>query len=84
MVIWAAGAALFVFLPASMNRPLDYGVAARLSLVNLIPFLPYKPAEEVMKRLDDWVEWFGIFQAIIGAVLLFLFGLALRNLFRMK
>jgi hypothetical protein len=83
-VVWAAGAGLFALLPAAAGWPLDYEDAARLSLVNLIPFLPYKPGEEVMKHLDAWVEWFGILQAISGAVLLFLFGLALRNMFRMK
>lgn len=84
VLFWAGGFGLFSLLIAASGRPLDYEDAARLSLVNLIPFLPYKPAEVVMKHLDDWVEWFGIFQAIMGAVLLFLFGLALRNLFRMK
>lgn len=83
-LFWAAGAGLFALLPAASGWPLDYDDAARLSLVNLVPFLPYKPGEAVMKHLDDWVEWFGIFQAIVGAALLFLFGLALRNLFRMK
>lgn len=84
ILFWAVGSGLFSFLPAASGRPLHYEDAALLSLVNLIPFLPYKAAEEVMKHLDYWVKWFGIFQAIIGAVLLFLFGLALRNLFRMK
>lgn len=84
VLFWAVGSGLFSLFPAAAGRPLNHEDAARLSLVNLIPFLPYKPAEVVMKHLDDWVEWLGIFQAIIGAVLLFLFGLALRNLFRMK
>lgn len=83
-IFWAAGAGLFASFPVADGRPLDYENAARLSLVNLIPFLPYKPGEEIMKHLAVWAEWLGIFQAISGAVLLFLFGLALRNMFRMK
>jgi uncharacterized protein YjbI with pentapeptide repeats len=83
-IFWAAGAGLFAFFPAAAGRPLDYEDAAHLSLVNLIPFLPYKPGDEIMKHLAAWAEWFGILQAILGAALLFLFGLALRNLFRMK
>jgi uncharacterized protein YjbI with pentapeptide repeats len=83
-ILWALGAGLFALLPATDGWPLDYETAARLSFTNLIPFLPYKPGEAVMNHLEAWAKWLGILQAILGTALLFLFGLALRNLFRMK
>ena len=82
--LWAVGASLFARLPTKQGYPLDYEVAARLSLNNVAPVLPFKPGEEITKQLEAWAKWFGILQSVTGAVLLFLFGLALRNLFRMK
>jgi hypothetical protein len=68
--------------------PVDPGQAALLSAINLLPFLPYKAEKIVDKDIIDCLEpsagVIGDLQSLLGVLLLFLLGLALRNRFRMK
>ena len=63
-------------------------LAAKLSFANLFLFLPDK--REIMMNpkmvecLSNSTQAISAVQSLFGAMLLFLFGLALRNRFRMK
>jgi hypothetical protein len=84
--LYVFGVTLFALLPVedtSGKLPAPLGVidAIRLNLGVLFPFVPFK----LQNRMLVWpAEIFANIETIFGAVLLFLFGLALRNRFRMK
>ncbi len=77
----------FVIL-ASTNSlddgPMEPSDAAALSVTNLISLLPYKPDKLITDHLTPAAKIIGNIQSVLGLILLFLLGLALRNRFRMK
>ena len=83
-----AGAAIFARAPLYCGAPMPTKLAAKLSFANLFLFLPDK--REIMMNpkmvecLSNSTQAISAVQSLFGAVLLFLFGLALRNRFRMK
>ncbi|MBI1868762.1 MAG: pentapeptide repeat-containing protein [Methylocystis sp.] len=81
VVLFAPGAVFFALAPVHGDAPLAYDVAAGLSVTNLFSLLPYKPKVE---ELSAWAKIIGDIQSVLGLVLLFLLGLALRNRFRMR
>jgi hypothetical protein len=64
--------------------PMNLRQAAEFSFTNLFPFLPNKAGDDIIKHLAIWAKYFGDLQSLLGVILLFLLGLALRNRFRMK
>lgn len=81
VVLFALGADFFALAPVYHNAPLPYHIAEGLSATNLFPLLPYKPK---LEELSAAAQIIGDLQSVLGLILLFLLGLALRNLFRMK
>ena len=79
---------------ASFNIPAD---VVSITLGQAVPFIGGSNPERadlyrrLFARADSagidmplWLEFVGAFQQLVGVVLLFLIGLALRNRFRMK
>ncbi|MGD9542767.1 MAG: pentapeptide repeat-containing protein [Methylocystis sp.] len=83
-VLLLAGTLVFATTDSLDDGPMDPLDALELSATNLISFLPYKPDGVVSAHLSTSAKWLGNAQALLGLVLLFLLGLALRNRFRMK
>ncbi|MGA8172066.1 MAG: pentapeptide repeat-containing protein [Methylocystis sp.] len=84
VVLFAVGADIFALVPAYKGLPLAYDEAAGLSITNVISFLPYKPIKDIADGLSPFAKIIGDLQSLLGVILLFLLGLALRNRFRMK
>ncbi len=84
VVLFAVGADIFAWAPVHKGAPLPYYIAEGLSLTNLAPFLPYKPDKDIIGCLSPLAKIFGNAQSLLGVILLFLLGLALRNRFRMR
>lgn len=63
-------------------------LAAKLSFANIFVFLPDKReimmSSKMIDCLSNVTQAVSAVQSLLGVVLLFLFGLALRNRFRMK
>jgi hypothetical protein len=80
--------ALVLMIMASKDRSLlPYGTAHLLSLGNMIGFVPIKDDmldEGVLKNLSDWQHGVGIVQALLSLLFLFLLGLRIRNMFRLR
>jgi uncharacterized protein YjbI with pentapeptide repeats len=83
-VLFVLGFGFFALVPVYKSAPLGYDEAAGLSFTNLISFLPYKPNKEIFDGLSPIAKIIGDLQSLLGVILLFLLGLALRNRFRMK
>jgi uncharacterized protein YjbI with pentapeptide repeats len=87
--IIAVGAAIFARAPLYCEAPMPITLATRLSLANVFLFLPDK-REMVMSPqtaeclLNPTLQAISTAQSLLGVVLLFLLGLALRNRFRMR
>jgi uncharacterized protein YjbI with pentapeptide repeats len=80
-LLFALGAGLFALVPVSRGvAHLSLDRAAGLSSANIFPFL----LKREMASYSGPAQGIGFIEAIIGLVLLFLLGLALRNKFRMK
>jgi hypothetical protein len=84
---FAIGCFVFAFAPVFNGTHLIGERAAALSFANIFSFLPIK--REIMtpamiEGLSDLAQIIGAVQSLVGAILLFLLGLALRNRFRMK
>ncbi len=84
VMVFVFGASLFALMPVYKGIPLAYDEAAGLSITNLISFLPYKVDNEISAHLSPYAKIVGDLQSLLGVILLFLLGLALRNRFRMK
>ncbi len=78
------GLIFFALVAVYCDMPLAFDVAAVLSATNLISLLPFRPDKDIAERLAPLAKIVGDVQAMLGVVLLFLFGLGLRNRFRMK
>jgi hypothetical protein len=88
-VVFAAGAAIFASAPLYCGAPMPITLAARLSFANIFLFLPNK--REIMLDANTarclstaTLQAVSAAQSLLGVVLLFLLGLALRNRFRMR
>jgi uncharacterized protein YjbI with pentapeptide repeats len=78
----AAGA--WVFRGFDALGPLrSYGLSAANTL-NVFGFRKDFFGNEFMKDLSSWLDVVAAAQTVLGAILLFLFGLGIRNKFRMK
>ena len=84
VALFAIGTDIFALAPMHKGVPLSYDVAAGLSLTNLLPLLPYKVDNDTIIHLWPIAKIIGNLQSLLGVILLFLLGLALRNRFRMK
>jgi Pentapeptide repeats (9 copies) len=87
-VVFAAGTAIFVRAPLYCGAPMPVKLATKLSFANIFVFLPDK--REIMMNakmvdcLSNTTQAVSAAQSLLGVVLLFLLGLALRNRFRMR
>ncbi len=84
LVLFLLGFGFFALVPVYKGAPLGYDEAAGVSFTNLISFLPYKPNKDIIEGLSPIAKIIGNLQSLLGVILLFLLGLALRNRFRMK
>jgi hypothetical protein len=85
--VFAAGTATFAGAPLHCGPPMPIERAAWLSFSNIFVFLPTKHeimTDTMVKCLANMAQVVGVMQSLLGVVLLFLVGLALRNRFRMK
>jgi len=82
--IFVLCAVIFTLIPDTNSRQLEPTTAAALSATNLIGLLPFKPEKEVIEHLSVPTRIISDIQSVLGVVLLFLFGLGLRNRFRMR
>ena len=84
VMVFIFGFGFFALVPVYNGAPISYGEAAGLSITNLISFLPYKVDNDISAHLSPFAKIIGDLQSLLGVILLFLLGLALRNRFRMK
>jgi uncharacterized protein YjbI with pentapeptide repeats len=82
--VWAFGVSVFTLWPPLNTGHMKPWDTAALSATNLFSFLPYEPDKAITDCLSAAAKIIGDLQSVLGLVLLFLLGLALRNLFRMK
>ena len=87
--VFAAGASIFARASLHCGKAMSIKLAAKLSFANIFVFLPDK--REIMMAdktmvdcLSNTTQAVSAAQSLLGVVLLFLLGLALRNRFRMK
>jgi hypothetical protein len=82
------GTAIFAHAPLYCGAPMPIKLAAKLSFANIFVFLPDKReimmSSKMIDCLSNVTQAVSAVQSLLGVVLLFLFGLALRNRFRMK
>jgi Pentapeptide repeats (9 copies) len=87
VICFASGYFIFAGTHVFNGTHLTREKAAALSFANIFSFLPMRReimTDELIKGLTSWAQAIGVVQSLLGAILLFLFGLALRNRFRMK
>jgi uncharacterized protein YjbI with pentapeptide repeats len=87
LVLFAIGGAVFVVFPVLDGARMAASKAAVLSFANIFSFLPIKReimTPEMIKGLSSAAQIVGVLQSLLGIVLLFLLGLALRSRFRMR
>jgi uncharacterized protein YjbI with pentapeptide repeats len=87
LLCFAIGYFIFAGTHVFNGTHLTRARAATLSFANIFSFLPIK--REIMTPamidgLSNWAQMIGVLQSLLGAVQLFLLGLALRNRFRMR
>ncbi len=89
LIVFVAGTALFSRAPLYCGDSMRIPLAARLSIANLLLFLPNK--REILMDVNTAhclsgaaLQVVSTVQSLLGVVLLFLLGLALRNRFRMR
>jgi hypothetical protein len=81
LLLFALGTVLFAVVPVSRGvSHLSLDRAAGLSFANIFSFLQKRE----MTSYSGPAQVIGALQAVLGLILLFLLGLALRNKFRMK
>ncbi len=84
LACFTIGADILALIPTTGSVALDYGAAEGISLTNIFSILPYKPDRSITDGLSPLAKIVSDVQSVIGILLLFLLGLALRNRFRMK
>ena len=87
VALFLVGFFVFVNAPVFNGAPLPILSAAGLSLANIFSFLPAKReimTKEMIDGLAAPAQFLGGIQSLLGVILLFLVGLALRTRFRMK
>ncbi|MGO9007557.1 MAG: hypothetical protein ACLQIQ_02120 [Beijerinckiaceae bacterium] len=87
LVVFGAGMLAFANVGVVDGRPLANVDAASLSFANMFSFLSLKrdffdPA--TLAKFSHRAQYIGALESILGVALLFLFGLGLRNRFRIK
>jgi hypothetical protein len=87
--VFAAGTAFFAGYPLYCGAPMPITLAAELSGANILVFLPNKREIMMDTKVVDCLSntatvAISTAQSLLGVVLLFLLGLALRNRFRMR
>ena len=82
--IFLLGAFVLAVMPSLDSGSLEPWSAAAVSATNLFSLLPNKPDTEITDHLSTLAKVVGDIQSVLGIVLLFLLGLALRNRFRMR
>jgi uncharacterized protein YjbI with pentapeptide repeats len=85
--LFAIGAAFFAGTPVFNGARMPIARAAGLSFANIFSFLPIKReimTAEMIEGLSSAAQIVGVVQSLLGLVLLFLLGLALRSRFRMR
>jgi Pentapeptide repeats (9 copies) len=83
----AIGAAFFAGAPVFNGTRIPIPRAAGVSFANIFSFLPIKReimTAEMIAGLSSAAQIVGVVQSLLGVVLLFLLGLALRSRFRMR
>jgi uncharacterized protein YjbI with pentapeptide repeats len=87
VILFGSGVAIFATIPVLNKAALPLRTAVGLSFGNIFSFLPIKrdilPAEMILS-LSSVAQATGAAESLIGAALLFLLGLAVRNRFRLK
>jgi len=79
----------FSFVYAAIADDLDWSYAFSLSLANVFIFVPHtrdiriEALASLYTETPALVHWLAVAEGLAGAVLVFLFGLTLRNRFRM-
>jgi uncharacterized protein YjbI with pentapeptide repeats len=86
--VFAVGTTIFARAPLYCGAPMPIKLAAKLSFANIFVFLPDKREimmnSKMIECLSNTTQAVSAAQSLFSVVLLFLFGLALRNRFRMK
>jgi hypothetical protein len=85
--VFTIGAAFFAGTPVFNGSRMPILRAAGLSFANVFSFLPLKReimTTEMIDGLSSAAQIIGVVQSLLGLLLLFLAGLALRNRFRMR
>lgn len=81
------GTFIFAETPVFNGARITLPGAAGLSFANIFSFLPIKReimTAEMIAGLSSAAQIIGVAQSLLGVVLLFLLGLALRNRYRMR
>jgi len=87
VVCFAIGYFVFAGTPVFNGTHLTRAGAVALSFANIFSFLPIKReimTPEMIAGLSNLAQIVGVAQSLLGGILLFLLGLALRNRFRMR
>jgi hypothetical protein len=88
IVVFAAGTAILTRAPCYCGEPMPIKLAATLSFANIFLFLPNRReimmTDKMFNCLSNTTQAVSAVQSLLGVMLLFLFGLALRNRFRMR
>jgi hypothetical protein len=86
--VFAAGTAIFARAPLHCGAPMPIKLAAKLSFFNIFLFLPDRrdlmTTDGMVSCLSNTTHAVSAVQSLLGLVLVFLLGLAVRNRFRMK
>jgi hypothetical protein len=74
--------------PTARSQILAIKLAVKLSFANIVVFLPVRReimmTDKMVECLSNPTQAVSAAQSLLGVVLLFLLGLALRNRFRMR
>jgi Pentapeptide repeats (9 copies) len=85
--LFALGSSVLTETSAFNGAPMTVPNAAKHSFANIFPFLPLKRemmAADIAAGLSQAAQVIAVAQSLLGPLLLFLLGLALRNRFRMR
>jgi hypothetical protein len=85
--LFAIGSAFFAGTPVFNGTRMPIPRAAWLSFANIFSFLPVKReimTPDMIEGLSSAAQIVGVVQSLVGLVLIFLLGLALRSRFRMR
>jgi hypothetical protein len=86
-LLFASGIFVLWSIPVFKESGMNFFSVASLGFVNVFSFLPARRdvlTDEVVRNLSAAAHVVGALQSVLGLVLLFLLGLALRNRFRMR